>query len=129
MKYLTLLLFCASAQAFEVESLDVKYNRFIDSYNPYVNNMTSRVSLDLRLNVYGVFFMDNEVHTETDDSQYRSIGWHYTAGAHITDDIDVYYEHHSQHVLDAAPPLHYQLEDSVGIRIRLLGKKNFDSLF
>ena len=61
-------------------------------------------------------YMTNRVHGESTDKQFRSTGWQYEVGARWTDYVDVYWGHHSRHVLDDKGNGAFPLENIVGIR-------------
>lgn len=78
---------------------------------------TQKFDLAVNLDLFNrIMFMDNTIHSETDQYQYRKIGWHYKLGIHLGDSADVFFEHFSQHLLDTTPQMP-QTFDMVGIRV------------
>lgn len=85
---------------------------FLDGQIP-----TSRLDINFNLDFLNrIVYLNNMVHSETDQSQYRKIGWNYRFGIHIWDILDLYFEHFSQHLLDAVP-VSRNTYDAVGVRV------------
>ena len=108
----------------EVNEVSVEYKSFVGAnrdplfYNSTPNN---ELNLNVNLTLNSYLFMDNQVHSMTNESQYYLVGWHYKLGAHITDDLDLYYEHFSQHILDNSYPyMSFPLENAIVIKYNLL---------
>jgi len=74
----------------------------------------------LRYGQYAITF-DNHVHGESTDQRFREVGWHYRVSAELGRKVSVYYEHHSQHLLDESggPTTAYPLYNAVGCRFTL----------
>ncbi len=89
-----------------------------------------RVEVDFNLRILGAGYWDNNVHTEGLRGQVKTVGWHFEMGAHVTPYLDMFYEHHSRHVMEGDQPLYYDhkindykrgvfpVEDSYGIRFK-----------
>ena len=123
----------------EVETLDFRYQKFKDRRDPYIPNYDKdwdyRAALDWDLTSLRYVFWDNSVHVEgLKDGRVKSVGWHWFLGVKIPIwNVDIYHEHHSQHVMDQDPmersgePLpqgyrKFPVEDSFGIRFNLYHK-------
>jgi len=64
-----------------------------------------------------------------------TVGWHWEFGGELTDGIELYYEHHSRHVMDSEQPYFYDVdsntlyrhrfpvEDSIGIRFTIVDRQ------
>lgn len=103
--------------------------------DPYAPELTGvwgdRAALewDLRLLEYG--YWRNNVHTETagKGGTVRTVGWEWEAGVEIGNYFDIFYHHHSRHIMEAPAEDRFDshndfpVEDSVGLRIHLLRKK------
>lgn len=77
----------------------------------------------------GPFYWGNRVQGVTDrdrdvgGGQFRQVGWQFEVGARLIPQIDVFYYHHSQHVLDHEYKPGFPVEDGVGFRLKILGGK------
>ncbi len=128
--------FTANAQEWkllDVDSMNIEVARFKcnrEPMTPQYNcaDYTGRVSANFNLRVAEVAYWDNNVHTEAIESTVKTVGWQYELGLHITKSIDLYWEHHSRHIMEGEQPLHvnertgvvgrdrFSLEDSFGVR-------------
>lgn len=122
----------------DVESAGVKAAYFgcnRDPMTPHLDrgcegDYKGRVAFELNLRLLEVGYWDNDVHTEGIDSQVKTVGWHWETGLHITKKFDLFYEHHSRHVMEGLQPRIYDynsqqhiqqkfpLEDSYGLRLK-----------
>lgn len=135
---LLLLFFCDSAKAewMYVTDLSVDYVQFFSggrapliSLNGLPNKeLGQRVGVNMTLETLGVVYWANRIEGLTDrdtavgDGQFRSVGWEFDVGFHILPQLDVYYHHHSQHVLDHAEPFAYPVEDGIGFKVKVISK-------
>lgn len=82
----------------------------------------SRADLEINLGVNLVFFdnfyVDNMVWTQTDQSQYRTVGWNWKLGFRLTKEIEFGWEHFSRHTLDVVHPLGSFNYDAAFMKIR-----------
>ncbi len=102
-----------------LQEVTVDYGRYMDgSRAPIVDNVKERLDLSVNLSLLKYLYLDNTVHSLTDPYQFRLVGWHYQFGVHFGRNIDVYYEHFSQHILDNYYD-NYPLENLVGVKIKL----------
>jgi hypothetical protein len=87
-----------------------------------------RVALNADFRMLGAGYWKNQVHGEGTDSAFKTMGWHFEVGINITSYLDLFYEHHSRHVLDQGDAHHsshdgsttsskFPVEDSYGIRM------------
>jgi hypothetical protein len=66
------------------------------------------------------FYWRNRVHGESTDQQFREVGWQFETGLELRNYVQLYYQHHSQHILDAEGQYgKYPLENYVGVRMTL----------
>jgi hypothetical protein len=86
------------------------------------------VGINMELNA-GPFYWGNRVQGVADrdravgGGQFRSVGWRFEAGLRLIPQVDVYYRHHSEHVLDHAYDPGFPVQDGVGFRLKILGGK------
>lgn len=137
MSTLLTLLLASSAQAnwVEVDHLSIDYTHFFPkSRAPLISNnglpdreLGNRVGIDLNLALPATLYFGNRIHGESDvdtvngGGQFRSVGWEFEFGTKILPQMDVYYHHHSQHVLDHSYDFGFPVEDGVGFRLNLIG--------
>lgn len=92
------------------------------------------VQFDLSL-IDNWMYWKNQVQSEGVSAKFMTVGWHWEFGFSLSPVIDVFWEHHSRHVMDRAQPYYwdertespqrvkYPVEDSYGIRIRFYERK------
>ena len=118
----------------ELEEASITLNQFLPggSYPLITENGLSNRALDKELNlnlnmsVFKYGFWDNRIHSMTDSGtngdrgQFRLIGWNFKLGVHLGKRFDIYYEHFSQHLLDAQFKWgRFPVQDSIGIKLIL----------
>lgn len=114
-----------------LEYQDVAYQKFKgqrDSYVPeYDNRMDYRVSTSFRVGMLNnLIYWDNKVHMEALDTGVpKTVGWYWVLGLRVTDQIDIFQEHHSRHAMEEAGTTRdgrstFPVEDSYGIKIKLI---------
>lgn len=79
----------------------------------------SAVVFDLNLASFRdlTLYLNNRVHGEGTTAQFRQIGWQYELGAHIGPKVDVFWFHHSQHLLDIKGEQKFPLDNFFGFRV------------
>lgn len=114
----------------DLEYFAMKGARFSCNRDPMTpdiecNSYTGRAQADFNLRILEVFYWDNQVHTEGVAAKVETVGWHWELGLHITDQIDIFHEHHSRHRMDDTTPIDFNkdgkpdkfpVEDSYGIK-------------
>lgn len=104
----------------EVKAVYVDYMNMKYSQEPFLApTYHAKDRLDLHLDIElvdHILFVDNMIHSETDESQYRLVGWNYRAGVHVGNSIDLFIEHFSQHLLDYVPNSTNSY-DAIGFRL------------
>lgn len=80
-------------------------------------------------------YWKNQVQSEGVSAKFMTVGWHWELGFNLGPIIDVFWEHHSRHVMDREQPYYwddrthsvqqikYPVEDSYGIKIRFYERK------
>ena len=77
------------------------------------------------------------MHLETIDAKtVKTVGWHWELGLRLHKNLMIFHEHHSKHILDEGPhhsPYtgrnQFPVEDSFGIRIKLIEEKTGRGIF
>ena len=108
----------------DVNEVFIDYQHYTWAIEPFMagNNLTPTNALDLHVNfdmLNHIMFMDNMIHSETDQYQYALVGWNYKVGFHMGRYIDVFFQHYSQHLLDVTPVNGSNTYDAVGFRLYL----------
>lgn len=83
------------------------------------------VKLNLNVNLLKYMYLNNHVHGGTDEiigsggkGQFRTVGWEFQLGLHLSKYIDLFAHHHSQHLLDTTYQHgRFPVQDAVGIKI------------
>jgi hypothetical protein len=112
----------------QIDELSVNYKHYHEgSRHPLFTDSQLKEGVDLTMNtdlLLRTFFWDNLVHSNTDDAQYRHIGWQFKFGTHVTSFLNIQYEHHSQHLLDTSYPyMKFPVEDSLGFTLYIYGAR------
>lgn len=111
---------------FRLTEVSVKYQQLLPgavdpmiTYGPVSQRLDKELNLVVNSEVLKYGYWDNTVHSETDQSQFRKIGWELQLGVHATRFLDVFYEHYSQHLLDYSSKEAFPRQDGVGIKLYL----------
>ena len=135
----------ASVQAAERESFiqldkfSLQINRFtcnVEYQTPDIpcSQYLGRVSTNFDLSIGDYLFWRNTVHGEGTHSKFMTVGWHWEFGVNLIDGLQLFYEHHSQHVMDRNQPYFYDkdrdevyqkkfpVEDSIGLSINIIDR-------
>ncbi len=112
---------CANADVLELRDVALQYKHFVDAGRDPMLDAPQKDEYNLALNMdlLGAGYWNNRVHTKTDPAQFRVVGWELQIGAHLSNSFDVFYNHHSQHLLDKVGPNGFPVEDSIGVNIYL----------
>lgn len=121
----------------DIDKFDIEYTKLNpSSRDPYAPQYTGlwkeRAALKWDVSVLGFAYWRNNVHTETIESgQVKTVGWEYEAGIPVTGHFELFWHHHSRHIMDEPPQVNYTdsanqfpVEDGVGIRIRFITGKD-----
>lgn len=100
-----------------------------DSYtlqdNGEPRQLTRGGALNLNVDFANAIYMDNHWHLAGDEAQVRQVGWQYETGFYFRA-VELYWHHHSQHVLDQPNPRNdkFPLENWYGIRVTIIGNRH-----
>ena len=116
--------------AVDLQEVKVGFIKMLDGTDDEIRSLnipgdalTSRLNLNVNTNLMVYGFWNNEIHSATDNSQFREVGYKTNLGIRLTDYLDVSFYHHSQHVLDSVSSFGYETEDGVQIDIYLFSKE------
>lgn len=117
---------------FEAKELSLDLRKVSIKRDPYYVNKDdwySYVGLNWDISILSYMFWDNKVFFYGDRAQVRKIGWHYDMGIRVTNQIDFYWHHESEHDADhdkADPDFpergRFPIENSYGVRLKFLKK-------
>lgn len=71
---------------------------------------------------HGPVYTKSKVTSEYSSSQFRHVSFDAELGLRITNNYEIYYRHYSGHMLDSNYGIKYPEENSVGIRLNLIGE-------
>lgn len=103
--------------AAELRDLGLVYHHYQDySVFPELGGAHADQGLEVRIGIdlAGPIFWDNEVHYMTEGPTSVYVGWNYRLGARVLKNLDLGFEHFSQHMIgqpEISP--HFPLYDSV----------------
>jgi hypothetical protein len=127
-----------------LRELSIDYKWYMThSFDPIINAnglqnraMANGLNLNMNLDVLTYGFIDTTVFSLTDQptdngpmGQFRSVGLNVKLGMRMTDAIDLYFEHRSQHVLDTTLPFPFPEQDGIAIKIYLINKNKHEGVF
>ena len=122
-------LIASPAMAYEIEkpaswlNIDesyVEYRKFQDYRNPYIPEEKNWDFMGNFHNTYSLFkviYWDTDLHLAANHSQVLYGGLEYRLGIHITDNLDVFKYHASDHIFDHTETNKFPVQDSYGIRV------------
>lgn len=111
----------SSDYGFHLNEVSLDYARFKEGSRDAIlapSRPKERVDLNVNLDLLRYFYLNNQVHSMTDTTQFRLIGWKYQLGVHLGSFADLYYQHFSQHILDQAYN-DFPLENTIGLKLYL----------
>ena len=114
-----------------MEHFSLQLQQFDHNRDPYVIEYTDdwlyRVQMNADFSLLGALYMHNRVHTEAIRSgPVKTVGWHWELGLRLHENVTIFHEHHSRHVMEERPPVPegrtrgYPVEDSYGLRITII---------
>lgn len=131
MAFLLVLLAPLTAQAWdlvELGDLTLEHKQFFHADTPYVPGGQAGTETNLKMDLvaFDSMFWRNTIHSQTDMSQYRLVGWNWEFGIKPFDWMELSWWHFSRHQLDSQNPQFTGgwKEDGVVVRFFLYrGKK------
>ncbi len=137
---LAILLSASAAQAREINVLDldsssVEVSKFTCNREPMTPELeckdyVGRAAFNLDFRILEFAYWNNHIHTESVESKVKTVGWKYELGIHIAPQFDVFFSHHSRHVMESEQYIYqdrndkelyrvrYPLEDAFGFRLK-----------
>ena len=117
--------------AAEVKKLNLELKRMPFQRDYYFPERTAwdyevTLNMDLGKELFTVgshnidFFFESDLTGQSANSRFRGLWWDYTLGFSILPDVDVIWDHRSQHALDEQTDFkddRYPVRDSAGIRL------------
>jgi len=82
-----------------------------------LNGPKQELNLQVDSVLFSYFYFNNRIHSQTDERQFRVVGWNFKLGISIWRNLDVEYEHFSRHLLDRNPAFDFPVQDSIGFRL------------
>lgn len=116
----------ASPQLVTLKEVYVDYAQYLSGHTPYLNaGQIPHERLNLNVNIELLddwLYMNNTVHSLTDQSQFRFMGWEYELGINVYDYVHIYYQHFSGHLLDDTYQWPSPLDNTIGVKLYLYKK-------
>lgn len=114
-------------QLLDVDELSIDLYKVQDYRQTYwvedYEQMSHGVNINFNLRACRYLFMENQLHMLGTDSQLRQGGLHWRSGVNLGPYLDIYYEHHSNHVLERGRETReFPLENYYGARFYFLRK-------
>lgn len=115
-----------------------KYEHYRDAYFPYSTDGTPEVwaygagaNIDFHLLDTGSFaiYSRNWLHLSATEKQVREAGWQWDQGLRFFNKVEMFYGHHSRHLLDEVPEpstMKYPLQDTFGCRLIIYERAKHD---
>ncbi len=115
-------------QLLDVDKLSLEYAKIRNQRDGYYlvddPHFDYRMAFLVNIRLLGYGYWQNDIHMMAADDRVRAVGWQWEAGAHILKNADVFWYHHSQHVMERESPRGqtYPLENRYGVRINFINK-------
>ena len=133
--FLDLIRECPADEFIDLKEMSIEYEHAIhDGRDPLVTPepINEKLKFNIEAQLFGPLYWDSVVHSTTTPSQFRSIGWDYDFNLRVSQNINIYYHHHSQHLLDRDHTYMegFPVHDGVGVKIFFFteGERN-DTLY
>jgi hypothetical protein len=128
----------AQADFFELSEVYLNYRNYglINSSQKsllvYPESPKEAINVNLNMNLfYGYVYAQSNIETYTTSAQFRSIGLQERIGFYLTNNIEIGFNHRSQHTIDRAIPYMngFPSEDCLEFRLYLYKNNNQKSIF
>lgn len=111
----------------DVDELSMDYYSIKDNKHPYFDEFqdewTEGAALNFDLSVLKYFKWKNRVYENSANQQVRQVGWKWDLALDLGKYVNLFYEHHSTHVVDSGRKAHtYPLENYYGVRFYFIRK-------
>lgn len=107
----------------ELGNVTVEHKNFYSGTTPYLPDHRALTETNFKFDVvmFGSGFIRNTIHSQTDKTQYRLVGWNWELGFKPFDWLELGWWHFSKHQLDAQDPSFGSgwNEDGIIMRIHL----------
>jgi hypothetical protein len=121
----------AKYHVLDVEQVSTDIYQIADHRNGYSSQYDAdwtkgfAFNLDLRI-LYNLFFFDTRVETFGTESQLREAGMWWRTGFNLAEWLQLYYQHHSDHLFDTenVDGKKFVLENYYGVRLIFFNKKD-----
>jgi hypothetical protein len=124
-RLLTLILLLSStaySDTFELSEASIKSYKLLNGREPTVPNkeLSFGGAAILNTNILTQGYWDNLFHFDSAERKVIYVGWEFEAGYHLTNQIDLFYYHHSEHSADVENVYEdrqkYPLRDAIGVK-------------
>lgn len=109
----------------EIERVTIRWDKFIQARHPmyrFGERLAERTAVQIDTRLFWRVYWYNEVHGESSDRQFRSVGWHFSLRIRPWPWLTIGARHHSRHWLDmSALRPGFPVDNSVFIQLNLLG--------
>jgi len=116
-----------------VDELSMEFAQIENKRDPYFpehdvkGEWKNGLAVNWDVRVLERLYWQNRAYFDT-DTAVRHIGWKYELGIDLGSHIDIFWQHHSQHIAEGvAPgvdPKDFPLDDRVGIRLYFINNRN-----
>ena len=106
----------AKVHYLNLEGKRMPYQR--DSMLPGVTEWGYEVSLNMKVSMSKVW-LESDLTGQSHEARFRNMWWDYTLGYSIIPELDLVWDHQSQHALDWEIQ-RYDVRDSYGIRLNFI---------
>lgn len=123
----------AQYRLLDIDRINMEFARFGCNRDPIIPELDcgdwrGRTSINADLRILSNIYWKNNIHGEGTTAAYKTMGWKFELGINISRYLDLFYLHHSRHVLDQNAATHisydgkhtmtkFPVEDSYGIRL------------
>ena len=125
--FLVLLVsFTGRADVIKVNNLYVETEKLVNTNRGYYvpKGSAPKYNFNVGMNFIdglGIIYLDNEISSTVDQSQFRYVALDNELGINTTIGIQIYYRHYSGHMLDAVNADRFPEENVIGLRFNIIG--------
>lgn len=126
----------AEYRLLEAERLDFTVTKFLCNKEPMAADIPchewkGRTAVNFDLSFADLVKWRNHIHAEGTDAKYETVGWQFELALPVLPQVEIIYQHHSQHTMDRPQSEHhtdgtrawkgFPVQDSYGVRMCFLG--------